>query len=83
MRKTIIFGALAAVIGLATVAQASNGERVAAPGTGQVTHERAGEHGKRDRHHYAERQHKRDMSDTRDFDGDGSRDSRQHGGDRD
>lgn len=83
MRKTIVFGALAALIGFATVAQASSSERVAASGAPQAAQERAGEHGKRDHDRYAERKHKRDNSDLRDFDGDGRRDSHQRYGDRD
>jgi hypothetical protein len=77
MRKTIIFGALAAVIGLVTAAQASSTGRVVASGATKGSHERASEHGKQDRHHYAEREHKRGNSDMRDFDGDGRRDSHQ------
>ena len=83
MRKTIIFGALAALAGFATVAQASNNDRVAAPGTPQVTQERASDHGKRDHDRYAERKHKTDKTDLRDHDGDGRRDSHQRYGDRD
>lgn len=65
MRKAIIFGALAALVGLATVAQASDGERVAAPGARQVAQERAGD----DR--FERREHVRDM---RDHDDDGDDD---------
>ena len=86
MRKTIIFGALAALVGFATVAQASNNDRVAASGTPQVAQERANDHGKRDHDRYAERKHKSDKgdkSDLRDHDGDGRRDSHQRYGDRD
>ncbi len=77
MRKTIIFGALAALVGFATVAQASNNERVAASDASQAIHERASDHGKRDHDRYAERKHKGDKSDLRDHDGDGRRDSHQ------
>jgi hypothetical protein len=83
MRKAIIFGALAAVIGLATAAQASDHGRVAASETRQLEQERTHHDGDRDRDHYAKREHKRDSSDLRDFDGDGRRDSRQRYGDRD
>lgn len=83
MRKTMIFGALAALIGLGTVAQASNNDRVAASETPQVTQARAGDQGKHEHERYAERKHKRDNSDLRDHDGDGRRDSHQRYGDRD
>ena len=83
MRKIIFFGALAAAIGLATVAQASNSGRVAASGTPQVAREHANDHGKRSHARYAEHKRKHDNSDLRDFDGDGRRDSHQRYGDRD
>ncbi|MCW5687649.1 MAG: hypothetical protein KIT76_03795 [Pseudolabrys sp.] len=83
MRKTIIFGALAALIGLGAVAQASDHGRVVASGARQVEQERMRHDGDRDRDHYVKREHKRDSSDLRDFDGDGRRDSHQRYGDRD
>jgi len=86
MRKTIIFGALAALVGFGSVAQASNNDRVAASETRQVAQDRAGGHGKGDHERYAERKHKgdkSDRSDMRDHDGDGRRDSHQRYGDRD
>ncbi|MBS0245163.1 MAG: hypothetical protein JSR61_00975 [Proteobacteria bacterium] len=78
MRKTLIFGALAALIGLGTVAQASNTERVAAAsGAPQAGHARADHRGDRHQARYAEHKHKRDNTDLRDYDGDGRRDSHQ------
>lgn len=73
MRKAIIFGALAALLGLATVAQASDDD--AAPGARQVAQEVAQERvsGDRYRDHdrYERREHARDM---RDHDDDGDDD---------
>lgn len=70
MRKAIIFGALAALLGLATVAQASNDD--AAPGARQVAQEVAqerisdGRSGDHDR--YEQREQGRDMRDHDDDD---------------
>lgn len=68
MRKTIIFGALAALIGLATVAQASDDDRVAAPGARQVAQERGSNDRYRDHDRYERREHVRDMRDHDDDD---------------
>lgn len=63
MRKAIIFGALAALLGLATVAQASDDD--AAPGARQVAQERVSDHDR-----YERREHVRDHDDD-DGDDDG------------
>lgn len=61
MRKAIIFGALAALLGLATVAQASNDD--AAPGARQIAQERVSDHDR-----YERREQVRDMRDHDDDD---------------
>ena len=69
MRKAIIFGALAALLGLATVAQASNDD--AAPGARQVAQERISDGRSGDHDRYERHEHVRDM---RDHDDDGDDD---------
>ena len=84
MKKTIIFGALAALLGLAAVAQASDDDRSYLPGAGQMTQERTTD-GYADHDRYERREHARDLREDRDEDDrDGHRQGRErHRRDRD
>ncbi len=68
MKKTIIFGALAALLGLAAVAQASDDDRSYLPGAGQMTQERTTDGRVLDHDRYERREHTRDLREDRDND---------------
>ncbi len=84
MRKTIIFGALAALLGLAAVAQASDDDRSFTTRTGQVAQDSATDGSDADHDRYERREHARDMRTNHDDDSDGDHQSRErHRRDRD
>ena len=85
MKKTIIFGALAALLGLAAVAQASDDDRSFGAGAGQMTQERTTDGRFSDHDRYERREHARDLREDRDDDDrDGHRQGRErHRQDRD
>ncbi|MDO8875299.1 MAG: hypothetical protein Q8M24_08445 [Pseudolabrys sp.] len=84
MRKTIIFGALAALLGLAAVAQASDDDRSFTTGAGQVAQERTTDGRDSDHDRYERREHARDMRENHDDDRDGHHRGRErHRRDRD
>jgi len=61
MRKTIIFGALAALLGFAAAAQASDDTRSMVSGSDQVTQERTTDGRDTDHDRNERRDHARDM----------------------
>lgn len=84
MRKTIIFGALAALLGLTAVAQASDDNRSAMRQADQVTQERSADGRSSDYDRYERRENARDMRENHDNDRDGHHQGRErHRQDRD
>ena len=84
MRKTIIFGALAALLGLAATAQASDDGRSFTMKAGQVAQERATDGSDSDHDRYERREHTRDMRENHDDDRNGHNEGRErHRRDRD
>jgi len=84
MRKTIILGALAALLGFAAAAQASDDDRALMPGAAQVAQERmsGGRYADHDRHE--RREHARNERDNHDDDHNGHHEGRErHRQDRD
>lgn len=66
MRKTIIFGALAALLGFAAAAQASDDTRSMMSGSDQVTQERATDGRGSDHDRNEQRDYARDMRENHD-----------------
>lgn len=84
MRKTIIFGALAALLGLAAVAQASDDDGRFMPGAGLVVQERMTDGRDSNHDRYEQREHARDMrGDHGNGDNDRYEDRERHRGGRD
>jgi hypothetical protein len=84
MRKTIIFGALAALLGFAAAAQASDDDRSFTTGAGQVTQEHSTDGRYADHDRNERREHARNERDDHDEDREGHNQGRErHRQDRD
>lgn len=84
MRKTIIFGALAALLGFMATAQASDNDRTFVPGAAQTAKERMTDGRYADHDRYERREHARDMREDHDDDRDDRYEGRErHRSDRD
>lgn len=77
MRKTIILGALAALLGFAAAAQASDDDRSFTTGAGQAAQERMSDDRYADHDRYERREHARNERDN-----DDDRDGRHEGRER-
>jgi hypothetical protein len=77
MQKTIIFGALAALLGFAAAAQASDDDRSLTTGAGQVAQERMSDGRYADHDRYERREHARNERDNHDDDRNGHREGRE------